>query len=587
MNFFEIMIILKCNSYRCECDLLPKSCSDSINSLKGNNNVIYSENKDMANTFNNFFKTIGSKLASKFRPVRSDQINIPINQNNFSFKRVSPETVFKIISSLENNKATGMDGVSVKILKSGSPFLSHILSFLFNNSMLSGKVPKCWKTKRISPLFKEGDPEDCNNYRPISILPVVMKIFEKIVNHQISEFIDSNNLITNFQSGFRKNHSTDTAVLEVTDFILNELHKGKHVGAVLIDFKKAFDTVDHTILLKKLFCMGFRDSAFDWIQSYLSDRTQFCKVGDSFSDPLIEESYGVPQGSVLGPLFFLIYINDLQGVISSYFHLYADDTIIIQSCNDTNTLIKSLEDQLLKIDQWLTNNKLTINTSKTKSIFFGSKKRLNSYYADDNKLSYVNTPLETVKSAKYLGVIFDDKLSWKDHTASVKSKAYHNLYKLKCISEFLTPFTKQLLIKSLVFPYLNYCSSSWSQVNCNIKSSLQRLLNKSTKFMNQPERSIDEIWKTNLSVTTFKVLHKLAPSYLCDKIKFAKDVHDHFTRFSSQNSLHTRQRGSKFSQKAFSHRAPINWNNLPENLRKLESLIQFKNSIKSHYRYST
>jgi len=141
--------------------------------------------------------------------------------------------------------------------------------------MLSGKVPKCWKTKRISPLFKEGDPEDCNNYRPISILPVVMKIFEKIVNHQISEFIDSNNLITNFQSGFRKNHSTDTAVLEVTDFILNELHKGKHVGAVLIDFKKAFDTVDHTILLKKLFCMGFRDSAFDWIQSYLSDRTQF------------------------------------------------------------------------------------------------------------------------------------------------------------------------------------------------------------------------------------------------------------------------------------------------------------------------
>ena len=250
-------------------NLLPKNCSENITSLKGENNETQTESKVMANTFNYYFKTVGAKLASKFPPGRSDQINIPINQSNFSFKHVSPDTVSKIISSLENNKATGMDGISVKILKSGSPLLSHILSFLFNNSMLLGRVPKCWKTKRISPLFKEGDPGECNNYRPISILPIVMKVFEKIVEHQVSEFIDSHNLITNFQSGFRKKHSTDTAVLEVTDFIFNELDKGKHVGAVLIDFKKAFDTVDHTILLKKLYCMGFRDTSFDWIQSYL------------------------------------------------------------------------------------------------------------------------------------------------------------------------------------------------------------------------------------------------------------------------------------------------------------------------------
>ena len=185
-------------------NLLPKNSSENINSLKGDHNEILTENKDMANRFNNFFKTIGSKLASKFPSVNSDEINIPINQNVFSFKRVSPETVSKIISSLENNKAVGMDGVSVKILKSGSPLLSHILSYLFNKSMLIGKVPKSWKTKRVSPLFKGGDPDDCNNYRPISILPIVMKVFEKIVNHQISEFIDTNNLITTFQSGFRK-----------------------------------------------------------------------------------------------------------------------------------------------------------------------------------------------------------------------------------------------------------------------------------------------------------------------------------------------------------------------------------------------
>ena len=567
-------------------NLLPKDSSEKISSLKGDQNEILTENKDMANRFNTFFSTVGSKLASKFTSVRSDQINIPINENLFSFNLVSPETVSKIISNLDNNKAVGMDGVSVKILKSGSPLLSQILSFLFNKSLIIGKVPQIWKTKRVSPLFKDGDPNVCNNYRPISILPVIMKVFEKIVNHQICQFIENNNLITNFQSGFRKKHSTDTAVLEVTDFILNELDKGRHVGAVLIDFKKAFDTIDHLILLKKLFCLGFRDTSFDWIQSYLSDRKQFCKVGDSLSDPTFEECYGVPQGSVLGPLFFLIFINDLQGVISSYYHLYADDTIIIESSDNTNSLKMSLEDQLNRIDQWLTKNKLTINTSKTKSIFFGSKARLNTYYSENLTISYGETPLETVTLAKYLGVIFDDKLSWKEHVASIKSKAYHKLYKLKYISDFLTPFAKQLLIKSLVFPYLNYCSSSWNHLNVSTKYSLQKLFNKSLNFMNSPQKSIDEMWNVNLSITTFKAIHGLAPPYLCEKVKLTSNVHKHFTRSAKQNTLQTRRRGSKFSQKAFSYRAPIMWNNLPVNLRKLKSLVQFKSSVKEHFNTS-
>ena len=150
----------------------------------------------------------------------------------------------------------------MRALKAGSPILSYYLTFLFNFSLSTGSVPKCWKKKRVTPVFKKGDTDDVNNYRPISILPITMKIFEKVVHRQVSDFLTSSKILSQSQSGFRNSHSTDTAVICVSDFILEELGKGKYVGAVLVDLKKAFDTVDHKILLKKLFCYGFRDTSF-------------------------------------------------------------------------------------------------------------------------------------------------------------------------------------------------------------------------------------------------------------------------------------------------------------------------------------
>ena len=283
--------------------LLPNNSTTKINSLKDNDMNLHTDNKSMSNISNTFFSTIGSKLADKFPRVETHQIQVNINNNSFSFSNVSEDIILKIINSLDNNKSSGLDGISVRALKAGSSVLSKKLSIIMNHSLAIGKVPKLWKVKKVIPLFKEGDTEDCNNYRPISILPVPMKIFEKIVNLQISEFIEKNNILNKHQSGFRGLHSTDTAVLEVSDFILDELSKGRIVGAVLIDFKKAFDTVDHTILLKKLFCYGFRDASFEWISSYLSDRSQCSLVNGQISDTCSEEAYGVPQGSVLGPLF--------------------------------------------------------------------------------------------------------------------------------------------------------------------------------------------------------------------------------------------------------------------------------------------
>ena len=294
--------------------------------------------------------------------------------------------------------------------------MSYHLAYLFNLSLTTGYVPKCWKKKRVTPLFKKGNTDDLNNYRPISILPVTMKMFEKVVHRQVVDFLDFSNILSSFQSGFRNAHSTDTAVICVSDYILDELAKGRYVGAVLIDLKKTFDTVDHQILLKKLFCYGFRDTSFDWFQSYLTDRVQCTLFDDTSSKFINEDPFGVPQGSVLGPLLFLLYINDINQSINTektFYHLYADDTIIIQSSEDPEQLKTCLDQQLSEISNWFHNNKLSVNTTKTEVIFFGKSNKIQECKSLSH-LSFQNNDLECKEKVKYLGVIFEENMSWNE-----------------------------------------------------------------------------------------------------------------------------------------------------------------------------
>ena len=255
-----------------------------------------SDPKAMAESFNKFFATVGSKLASVFPLSDTSHICPKIIEKSFLFSYVSLSSVVKVISSLDNGKATGLDGICVRSLKAGSPILSYYLQHIFNLSLATGIVPRCWKKKRVTPIFKKGDRDDVNNYRPISLLPVCMKVFEKIVHAQVSIFLDENNILSKYQSGFRNSRSTDTAVLCVSDFVLEEVAKGRYVGAVLVDLKKAFDTVDHKILLKKLFCLGLRDNPFDWFESYLKDREQCSNIGETQSSFTSEGMFGVRFG---------------------------------------------------------------------------------------------------------------------------------------------------------------------------------------------------------------------------------------------------------------------------------------------------
>ena len=574
---------------------LWKTLNTLIPNDKKSNNITHfltdegkeiSDKKEIAETFNRFFSTVGSKLASVFPFSSTSHICPKPVYNNFMFGHISLSTVTKIISGLDNGKATGLDGICVKSLKTGSPILAYYLTHIYNLSLRTGIVPKCWKKKRVTPLFKKGDTDDVNNYRPISILPVTMKIFEKIVHYQISEFLEANKIISEFQSGFRNGHSTDTAVSCVSDYVLGEVAKKNYVGAVLVDLKKAFDTVDHLILLKKLYCYGIRDVPFDWFRSYLSCRKQCSVVGDVRSSFMDEGNYGVPQGSVLGPFLFLIYINDIFDCISSktFCHLYADDTVIIQSAKSPEELKIGLEMQLEYLSAWFYCNKLSVNTGKTEVIFFGRKQKVNEC-KDLPPLSFQNCEIKPKSDVKYLGVVFDEGLTWEKQAAYVRQKAYLGLNKIRRVSSIIDNDTKRLLINALVFPHLGYCVSTWSNTLSHVKKrfdSLSRQIDRITPM----NKSFSSMVNYSTALMAFKAVNKICPTYLSKRFVLcrpAEDAPGMLTRAGAENKLRVQRNQNKFDSKSFLHNATNVWNNLPNDLRQTKSLLTFKSKARSHF----
>ena len=559
-----------------------KNTTTSVKRLVTEDGIDVTCPKGIADHFNNFFVNVGVTLASKFSTDTS-KVNPPVSEKLFNFSKTNTKCVQDHIKDLKNGKATGLDGIGSRILKAGAPVLSIYLSKIFNCSLATGYVPKCWKIKRVSPVHKGDVKTDPSNFRPISILPIPMKIFEKIVHDQVSTFIKENTFLNDRQSGFRKLFSTTTAVLDVSENILEQLDKNNFVGAVLIDLKKAFDTVDHKILLKKLWCYGFQNQSFDWFESYLTDRQQLTLVNNIMSDLLHEDVYGVPQGSVLGPLLFLLYIDDIKSVIqNAYCHLYADDTIILKGASDPDSLIASLERELSNVDHWLSINKMTINTKKTEVIFFGNKAHLKKL--DNKTVRYLDTPLKRKDKVKYLGVLFDEKMQWKYQIKNITQKASLKLGKIKTIASFLTPHTKKLLVNALVMPYFHYCSPAWSNAAPFRLSKINKKVVDASVFLGREDNySIYNMLDKDISLLTFKALNNIAPNYLCSKIQMAKNCHSHNTRRAAKNHLQIPSSNTKFGMRTFAYRASKLWNDLPNELLDIKSLLKFKTSVKDFF----
>ena len=415
------------------------------------------DSTEIANAFNTYFANIGKNLSSQI-----DQNNVIADYKQYltsptretlKFECITKDYTIKAIDNLENKNSSGHDGISNTLLKTIKNDISQSLTIIINQMLTTGIFPDAFKLSKVIPLFKKGDASLLVNYRPISLLPTISKVFERAIHDQMYEYFDQFNLLAEQQYGFRKQHSTEYAAIKLIDHVSKEMEAGKTPTSVYIDLSKAFDTLTFEVLLYKLKYYGVTDTAFDLLKSYLTNRKQYV-VFDGCQSEHVEIYTGVPQGSILGPLFFSIYINDLITVSDRLnFLMYADDTTIYFNLEDFDNLTKEtdINRELEKVNIWLKLNKLSLNTQKTKLMLFHRKQK----HLDEINVVINGIEIEHVPSFNFLGIMLDENLSWKSHIEMVGnkiSKVTGILYRLKNVFPENVLF---VLYNSLIVSYMN------------------------------------------------------------------------------------------------------------------------------------
>ena len=545
--------------------------------------------------FNDHFSSIGPKLASQIYSNNgpSHLRFLEGTDKRFELKSTNPSKVFSLLSKLCKSKATGLDMIFARLLRECADLIADPMCSIFNQSIRSGIFPQEWKCAKVIPLFKEGNHSDLNNYRPISIVPIVAKVFERIIYDQVYGYLTENNLISSQQSGFRSLHSTVTALLEATNNWAFNIDKGSVNAVVFLDLKKAFDTVDHTILLSKLFEYGIRGVAYEWFRSYLDNRNQQCFVNGSLSNSQIL-TCGIPQGTILGPLLFILYINDLPNCLSnSVARMYADDTHLTFASNNIETINDVMNHDLSNVNTWLTANKLTLNSSKTEFMLIGSRQRLGTYDTSP-KLIIGGDIINPVSSVKSLGVHIDENLSWNMHIEKIAKKIASGIGAIKRCRPFINRTTLESVFNALVQPYFNYCSEVWGHCNKSLSNRLQKLQNRAARILtfSSYDTSADPIfeqlnWKRldtqrqiQVATMVYKSIHGLAPDYLGSL--FTKYDPPYNLR-NSENKLAVPLPRTNFLKNSFSYNGAVIWNSLSPELRQAKSLQSFRNGCRDFF----
>ena len=478
------------------------------------NTQITDNTVDIANGFCKYFSEIGEVFASKIPKARQSfdtYLRTKQNSRSIFFSPTDTHEILKIMSSLKSKKSTGHDNISANFIKQVQTNISLPLSILINKSLEHGYVPKMFKTAKVTPIYKAKDALEFTNYRPISLLPTISKILEKVVHKRLYNFLNSQGLLYPSQYGFRPKHSTIQAIAEFTSHISHSNEKHENSLSVLLDLSKAFDTIDHNILLHKLNHYGVRGVALDWFRSYLSERNQFVKFQNTESE-LLKVPCGVPQGSVLGPLLFIIYTNDLPNSLNfSKCILFADDTTIFYSSHHLDTLYTNISHDLSSLSEWFKANKLSLNISKTNYILIKN----NNDILLNHTLTIGDEIIKQVNKAKFLGIMIDEKLNWNDHIKYCKNKLSSGLYAINSSKHILSREHLRSLYYTLIHPHLTYGLLLWGSTYKTFLHKLEVLQNKSIRSITKSKynESTGPIYK-KLGILPLSKLYQLEAAKL-------------------------------------------------------------------------
>ena len=548
----------------------------------------------IANHFCDYFTDIGPQYANK---IPSSLHSYPhylamkqtANSKSIFLSPTDQNEIMDILKSLKPKKSCGHDNISTDFLKKIGADISVPISILVNKSLSDGIVPDSEKLAKVVPIYKAKEKSDFSNYRPISLLTSLSKVLEKVVHKRTYHFLQQNDIFYRSQYGFRNSRSTIDAITKFVNDSITSLEAKESTISVFLDLSKAFDTIDHTILIKKLEFYGIRGQPLNWFRSYLSDRKQFVHYQNSNSGQQ-NMSCGVPQGSVLGPLLFIIYTNDLPACLDNTKSiLFADDTTIYMSNKNIDHLYQLVNADLNRLNDWFKANKLSLNVGKTNFMLISNLRNVKN---NKHVLKIGDSVIERKQCVKFLGVYIDEHLAWHEHIQACKSKLISALYAI-CRVKYIVP-TESLdaLYYSLAYPHLSYGIALWGATYATHMNKLVVLQKKILRalthagynehthplFVKTGILKLNDIYTLEVAKFMHKYINNSLPEALSDTFIHTNSIHEHFTR--QHHSLRPPKYRLSISYRSILCKGPIVWNSIPSPLQNEHRKVVFIKTLK-------
>jgi exonuclease III len=514
------------------------------------------------------------------------------DRKTFFIPTITTSYVSKQLKKLDTSKAKGMDEISPFFLKLAAPIIAPSLTHVFNRSLVTGKFPNVWKCAKVTPLLKKGPKhakESLTNYRPISVLSCISKIIERHVHENLYEYLSENDLLYEGQSGFRPKHSCATALTDMTDKWVSAIDDGQMVGVAFVDLRKAFDSVHHNMLINKLEMYGCSSGTLSWFQSYLGSRSQVVNVRGHYSD---EENIlrGVPQGSILGPLLFVLFVNDFHlHLTKTCSNLYADDTNIYATGKSVAEISCQLTEDMGHLWNWCTDNDMYVNVDKTKCMLMSTSQKRSHMKEAKLVVNVENMELDICNSHRLLGVHVNNVFSWDEQVKDVSKTVNYYLSVFKKMRKYLPERARIAYCNGCILSHIDYCNTVWGNTTVANTDKLQRLQKRAARMIFDDYTSLPyELYSKlnwlpftkrvehNKAVMVYKCLNNNMPTYLSNLFEYQRNTRYNLRSEEREQLVVPKPRLELYIKQSFSYSGAKIWNSMPVSVKNSDSVQVFK-----------